>query len=115
MKCALDVDIGGTFTDLFLNYDGKTVFTKTPTTGYNLAVGFMRAIRDAAKLLNISVKELLKNTEVVSYSTTIAMNTLLQRTGPRLALISTEGFEDIVPIGQGGCLSDQTTSRASRN
>ncbi|OGO44639.1 MAG: acetophenone carboxylase [Chloroflexi bacterium RBG_16_60_22] len=115
MKVSLDVDIGGTFTDLFLNYDGKTVFTKTPTTGYNLSVGFMRAIRDAAKLLNISVKELLKNTEVVRYSTTIAMNTLLQRTGPRLALISTEGFEDIVPIGKGASWSDQLTFREIRN
>jgi len=51
MKVSLDVDIGGTFTDLFLSYDGKTVFTKTPTTGYNLSVGFMRAVKDAAGLL----------------------------------------------------------------
>ena len=115
MKVSLDVDIGGTFTDLFLSYDGKTVFTKTPTTGYNLSVGFMRAVRDAAGLLGISVEELLKSTEVVRYSTTIAMNTLLQRTGPRLALISTEGFEDIVPIGKGASWSDQLTFREIRN
>jgi N-methylhydantoinase A/oxoprolinase/acetone carboxylase beta subunit len=115
MKVSLDVDIGGTFTDLFLSYDGKTVFTKTPTTGYNLSVGFMRAVRDAAGLLGIPVKELLKNTEVVRYSTTIAMNTLLQRTGPRLALITTEGFEDIVPIGKGASWSDQLTFREIRN
>jgi N-methylhydantoinase A/oxoprolinase/acetone carboxylase beta subunit len=115
MKVSLDVDIGGTFTDLFLSYDGKTVFTKTPTTGYNLSVGFMRAVRDAAGLLGITVKELLKNTEVVRYSTTIAMNTLLQRTGPRLALITTEGFEDIVPIGKGASWSDQLTFREIRN
>ena len=115
MKVSLDVDIGGTFTDLFLSYDGKTVFTKTPTTGYNLSVGFMQAVKDAAALLNISVKELLGSTEVVRYSTTIAMNTLLQRTGPRLALITTEGFEDIVPIGKGASWSDQLTFREIRN
>lgn len=115
MRVSLDVDIGGTFTDLFLSYDGKTVFTKTPTTGYNLSVGFMRAIKDAADLLNISVKELLQDTEVVRYSTTIAMNTLLQRTGPRLALITTEGFEDIVPIGKGASWTDQMTFREIRN
>ena len=115
MKVSLDVDIGGTFTDLFLNYDGKTVFTKTPTTGYNLSVGFMQAIKDAAALLKIPVKELLQSTEVIRYSTTIAMNTLLQRTGPRLALITTEGFEDIVPIGKGASWSDQLTFREIRN
>jgi N-methylhydantoinase A/acetophenone carboxylase len=115
MKVSLDVDIGGTFTDLFLSYDGKTVFTKTPTTGYNLSVGFMRAVKDAAGLLGISVQELLRSTEVVRYSTTIAMNTLLQRTGPRLALITTEGFEDIVPIGKGASWSDQLTFREIRN
>jgi N-methylhydantoinase A/oxoprolinase/acetone carboxylase beta subunit len=115
MKISLDVDIGGTFTDLFLSYDGKSVFTKTPTTGYNLSVGFMRAVKDAAALLGISVKELLGNTEVVRYSTTVAMNTLLQRSGPRLALITTEGFEDIVPIGKGASWSDQLTFREIRN
>jgi N-methylhydantoinase A/acetophenone carboxylase len=115
MKVSLDVDIGGTFTDLFLSYDGKTVFTKTPTTGYNLSVGFMRAVKDAAAMLGVPVKELLGSTEVVRYSTTIAMNTLLQRTGPRLALITTEGFEDIVPIGKGASWSDQLTFREIRN
>ena len=115
MRASLDVDIGGTFTDLFLNYDGKTVFTKTPTTGYNLSVGFMQTIKDAAALLNIPVKELLNSTEIVRYSTTIAMNTLLQRTGPKLALITTEGFEDIVPIGKGASWSDQLTFREIRN
>jgi N-methylhydantoinase A/oxoprolinase/acetone carboxylase beta subunit len=115
MKVSLDVDIGGTFTDLFLSYDGKTIFTKTPTTGYNLSVGFMRAVKDAAAMLGIPVKELLGSTEVVRYSTTIAMNTLLQRTGPRLALITTEGFEDIVPIGKGASWSDQLTFREIRN
>ena len=53
MKVSLDVDIGGTFTDLFLSYDGKTVFTKTPTTGYNLSVVFMQALKDAAALLEV--------------------------------------------------------------
>src|SRR4030065_1102395 len=115
MKVSLDIDIGGTFTDLFLSYDGKTIFTKTPTTGYNLSVGFIRAVKDAAAMLGISVKELLGSTEVVRYSTTIAMNTLLQRTGPRLALVTTEGFEDIVPIGKGASWSDQLTFREIRN
>jgi len=115
MRVTLDVDIGGTFTDLFLSYDGKTVFTKTPTTGYKLSVGFMQAIKDAAALLDIPVKDLLGSTEIVRYSTTIAMNTLLQRTGPRLALITTEGFEDIVPIGKGASWSDQLTVKEIRN
>ncbi|MFC1910253.1 hydantoinase/oxoprolinase family protein [Chloroflexota bacterium] len=115
MKVSIDVDIGGTFTDVFLNYNGKVYFTKTPTTGYNLSVGFMRALKEAAVMLKVPVKQLLLNTEVIRYSTTIAMNTLLQKSGPKLALITTEGFEDIVPIGKGASWSDQLTVKEIRN
>ena len=92
MKANINVDVGGTFTDCFVSWDGKQVITKTPTTTYNLSVGFMRAVRDAASAIGVSVEELVQQTEAIRYSTTIAMNRLIERKGPRLGLITTSGF-----------------------
>lgn len=115
MKGSINIDIGGTFTDCFALYDGRVASAKTPTTGYNLSVGFVRTIRETARALGVSVEELLQNVELVIYSTTIAMNTLLQRTGPKLGLLLTEGFEDIVPVGKGSSWADARTLREIRN
>lgn len=115
MKASIDIDIGGTFTDVFIDWGGKHYFTKTPTTGYDLAVGFMRALRDAASKIGVPVEELLKATEIMRYSTTIAMNTLIQMKGPNLGLITTEGFEDTIFIGKGAQWSDGATFREMRN
>jgi N-methylhydantoinase A/oxoprolinase/acetone carboxylase beta subunit len=112
---SINIDIGGTFTDCFTLFDGRVATAKTPTTGYNLSVGFVRTIRETASSLGISVEELLQNVELVTYSTTIAMNTLIQRTGPKLGLLLTEGFEDIVPVGKGSSWADARTVREIRN
>ncbi|MEM2560477.1 MAG: hydantoinase/oxoprolinase family protein [Candidatus Bathyarchaeia archaeon] len=103
---SIDVDIGGTFTDCFVVFEGKIAFAKAYTTPYNLSIGFMRAIEDVAKKLKISVTELLNKTDIIRYSTTIAMNRLIERKGPRLGLITTEGFEDMILIGKGSQWQD---------
>ena len=112
----IDVDIGGTFTDCFVRLaDGRMAAAKTPTTGFRLAVGFMRALKAAAADLTIDVGELLRLTETIRYSTTVAMNTLLQRTGPRLALLTTEGFTDVLRIARGAAWMDAAVLREIRN
>jgi len=115
MTGSINIDIGGTFTDCFTIVDGKIATTKAPTTGYNLSVGFMRTVKDSARLLGLSVEELLKSVDLVIYSTTVAMNTLLQRTGPKLGLFVTEGFEDILSVGKGSSWADGLTPREIRN
>jgi N-methylhydantoinase A/oxoprolinase/acetone carboxylase beta subunit len=115
MSGSISIDIGGTFTDCFVLVDGNAATAKSPTTGYNLSIGFVRAIKDAARSLNMSEKELLQNVDAVIYSTTIAVNTLIQRTGPKLGLLVTEGFEDIVPVGKGSSWADSKTTREIRN
>ncbi len=113
---SIDVDIGGTFTDCFVRLaDGRMAAAKTPTTGYRLAVGFMRALKSAGAELGLEVDRLLSMTETIRYSTTVAMNTLLQRTGPRLALIATEGFQDVLRISRGASWMDAAVLREIRN
>jgi N-methylhydantoinase A/acetophenone carboxylase len=111
----IDVDIGGTFTDALVSWRGKTVAVKTPTTGYNLAVGFMRALQEAAEDLGTDVKSLLMETEMIRYSTTVAMNKLLERKGPRLGLLTTRGFEDTILVGKGAQWADGLPVRERRN
>ncbi|MFH1028278.1 MAG: hydantoinase/oxoprolinase family protein, partial [Pseudomonadota bacterium] len=114
-KSQIDVDIGGTFTDAFITWKDVTVAAKTPTTEYNLSVGFMRAVKEAAKNLEIELTELLNHTDIIRYSTTIAMNKLLERKGPRLGLITTRGFEDTVIVGKGAQWADGLPVRERRN
>jgi N-methylhydantoinase A/acetophenone carboxylase len=112
----IDVDIGGTFTDCFVRLaDGRLAGCKTPTTGFRLAVGFMRALKAAAAELGLTIDELLSATETIRYSTTVAMNTLIQRTGPRLALLTTEGFHDVLRIARGASWMDAAVLREIRN
>lgn len=114
MTTTIDVDIGGTFTDCLVIQNKQLVTCKTPTTGYNLAVGFMRALNEAAGLLELSIEDLLRETVAIKYSTTVAMNTLIQRKGPRLGFITTSGFENTIYLGRGAQWADGLVYRELR-
>ncbi|HLN07031.1 MAG TPA: hydantoinase/oxoprolinase family protein, partial [Acidimicrobiales bacterium] len=103
---SISIDIGGTFTDCFVAYGDRTASGKAPTTRHRLAVGFNQAIAECAEKLGLAADELVANTDIVRYATTLAMNALLERKGPRLALITTAGFEDTVFIGRGALWHD---------
>jgi N-methylhydantoinase A len=93
MKFTIDIDNGGTFTDGFFAGDGRIEWVKVDTTPHDLTVCFLKCIEEGAGKLGLTVPELLYKTEVIRFSTTHATNTLLQRSGPRLGLIVTSGFE----------------------
>ncbi len=112
---SIDIDVGGTFTDLVLHYDGQTLIKKVPTTPYDLSVCFSRVIEEGAAALDKKLDELLPSVDMIRYSTTIAMNRLIERKGPRLGLITTEGHEDVVLIGRGAQWIDGTRVQERRN
>ncbi len=112
---SIDIDVGGTFTDLVLTYEGRRVIAKSPTTPYDLSVSFMAVVEDGAAELGLRVAELLPKIDIVRYSTTIAMNRLIERHGPRLGLMTTEGHEDAVLIGRGAQWIDGTRLAERRN
>ncbi len=95
---AVDLDIGGTFTDCYISFEGGYTIGKSSTTKYDVSVGALRAIEVAAETIDLGLEELLDECVSVSYSTTISLNTLIERTGPKLGLITTEGFEDVTLI-----------------
>lgn len=90
------LDTGGTFTDgILLSEDGTYTTAKVPTTPQNLTLCFTDAVTKLAESSGSSLSGLLAEAETLVYATTKGTNTLIQRTGPRLGLITTAGFEDI--------------------
>lgn len=105
----MGIDVGGTFTDVLLMRDSQVAKGKDETTSYDLTVGVLGAIEDAAGSLGISLSDALKEIELLRYSTTAATNALIERTGPRLGLITTTGFEDVIEIGRAHNWADGRT------
>ena len=112
---SIDIDVGGTFTDLVLNYEGQNLIKKVRTTGYELSVCFSKVIEEGAASAGLTIDQLLPAIDMIRYSTTIALNRLIEKKGPRLGLITTEGHEDVVLIGRGAQWIDGTRVAERRN
>lgn len=93
-KITASVDIGGTFTDIIIQSDGKiTGYYKVPTTPRNPEIGASSGLKD----------HLGRNLDELVHATTIATNALLGQYGleiPPVALVTTEGFRDVIEIGR---------------
>ncbi len=112
---SIDIDVGGTFTDLVLTLDGERVIAKCPTTPHDLSIGFLHAIEAGGEKVGATVDELLPKIDIIRYSTTVALNRLLQRQGPRIGLLTTEGHEDAIQIGRGAQWTDGQRVAQRRN
>ncbi|MGA9949176.1 MAG: hydantoinase/oxoprolinase family protein, partial [Xanthobacteraceae bacterium] len=95
MSYVIAIDIGGTFTDLVAcDVDsGAVAYTKSPTTYGRLGDAIFECIRKAS--LDA------RDASFVKHGTTLVINALLQRAGAKTALITTQGFRDILEIGRG--------------
>ena len=86
----IGVDTGGTFTDAFVADDAGGSWTaKVPTTPHDLTVCFSDAIEACAQAVGLARHDLLRRTAVIRFSSTIATNTALTRSGPKLGLLVT--------------------------
>ena len=95
MSYAIAVDIGGTFTDLvaFDHATRKVIYAKSPTTYDNLVEGILECFSKA----KIKPAE----ASLVNHGTTLVINSLIQRTGAKTALVTSQGFRDILEIARG--------------
>jgi N-methylhydantoinase A len=96
----ISVDIGGTFTDCFVVWNGKYIETKALTTHHNLALGFNEAVEKAYNELDISMEEILGGVDSVRYATTLGTNALIEHNGPRIGMLVTAGYEAMVPLSR---------------
>lgn len=87
------VDIGGTFTDLVLSQDGQLTIHKLPSTPDNPAQAMLDGL---AAIVGGDVSRVSR----VAHGSTVATNAILERKGARTALITTQGFRDVLLIGR---------------
>ena len=89
----LGIDVGGTFTDAVLVRldDGTVRRGKVRTTPEDESLGVLEAV----KQFSIDPSEI----ETIIHGSTVGINALLQRTGPKTALICTEGTRDTLDMG----------------
>jgi N-methylhydantoinase A len=91
LTSVLGVDVGGTFTDLLL-FDAQTMAFRTakvPSQRGDESAGFMQGV--AAVGTGISIGSIV-------HGTTVGTNTLLERRGPRIGVITTRGFRDVLEM-----------------
>ena len=90
----LAADIGGTFTDIavFDDRSGALTFGKALSTPQRLVDGISKGVEKAGSDYRAA--------GLFLHGSTIAINTILERTGAKTALLITEGFRDIYEIGR---------------
>jgi N-methylhydantoinase A len=91
----LAVDIGGTFTDLALEHDGTRSTVKVLTTPHAPEQGVMEGVRAILRTAGLAPADIA----IVIHGTTLATNALIERKGARTALVTTEGFRDVLAMG----------------
>ncbi|HJL56546.1 MAG TPA: hydantoinase/oxoprolinase family protein [Arenicellales bacterium] len=115
MQFTVGIDVGGTFTDFYCAAEGVAVTTKTPTTHYDLSVGFMHGMRQLAQEYAVPFEAFLSDISSLRYSTTVGTNALIERNGPKLGLFTTAGFEDTIFIGRARSWADGLSLQQCRD
>ncbi|MCG8544519.1 MAG: hydantoinase/oxoprolinase family protein [Alphaproteobacteria bacterium] len=95
---SLGIDIGGTFTDIVI-YDpaaAKHAIWKEPTTPDDPTRGVIAGTRRLIETTGIAPDDIAR----VVHATTLFTNALIERKGAKTALITTDGFRDVLEIGR---------------
>ena len=89
------VDIGGTFTDIVLIDEDtmRIVVDKVRSTPWDIS----QAVLDAIDKTKINMSEV----DLFIHGTTVGINTIVQKKGAKIGLISTKGFTDVLEMGRG--------------
>ena len=95
MPIRVAVDVGGTFTDICILDEATSVIrvAKVPSTPSDPMEGVMTGVREAGIDL--------RDTVLFSHGTTVATNALITRRFPPVAMVTTQGFRDVIEIRRG--------------
>ena len=91
----IGIEVGGTFTDLIgLRRSGDTVIHKIPSTPHDPSVAAITGLRELLTRVGATGEEIAE----LLHGSTIAANALIQRRGAAVAMLTTEGFRDVLFI-----------------
>jgi N-methylhydantoinase A len=120
MGYIIGIDTGGTFTDIVVIGEKGAVTTgKALSTPPTFTEGIMNGLETTALSLGTTINGMLNQTEVLVLGSTIATNTIINRSGAKTGLIATVGQEHVHHIARGGLskwagLSESETREAYR-
>jgi N-methylhydantoinase A len=92
-RLVIGIDTGGTFTDCVYRTGGRVEVFKTRSTPDDPGRAMLQAVAQIAQQTGAEELE-------IRHGTTVATNSLLERTGARVAFVTTAGFEDTLAIGR---------------
>jgi N-methylhydantoinase A len=98
MSYRLGVDVGGTFTDLFLvdESSGRVFTAKVPSTPADQSIGVLKGMERVCLKAGIEPWSI----DHVMHGTTVATNTVLTGTGARCGLVTTKGYRQVLQIAR---------------
>jgi N-methylhydantoinase A len=98
MAMRIAVDVGGTFTDLYAVDDekGHRWIAKVPSSPDDPSKGILSGVQHLLKVSGVKPESISHFTQ----GTTVATNAIIQRKGARTALVTTQGFRDVIEIGR---------------
>ena len=98
----IGVDVGGTFTDMVLRDSAGAVrIFKSPSVPADPSEGVLGVLRLAAQQLDLPLSALLRDCALFVHGSTVATNTILEKKGARVGMLTTEGFRDSLEIRRG--------------
>ncbi|MFE3839423.1 hydantoinase/oxoprolinase family protein [Pseudogemmobacter sonorensis] len=93
----LGVDIGGTFTDIvMIDREGRVYSRKLLSTPHDYSEGIENGVRALLAELGVAAGQVHE----FVHATTVATNTIIERKGAKVALVTTEGFRDVLEIAR---------------
>ncbi|GGC30404.1 methylhydantoinase [Siccirubricoccus deserti] len=95
MTARLAVDIGGTFTDVAVEQDEQRWTGKVLTTPHAPELGVLEGVRVVLEKAGLAPVDIA----LVIHGTTLATNAVIERKGAKTALLTTEGFRDVLALG----------------
>ena len=102
MAYLVGIDIGGTFTDCaIVDRAGKLLTTKVPSTPEDFSRGMLNALGAGAQALGLGLEPFCRDIAFLSHGTTVGTNTIIQKRGAKVGLITTKGHEDAIHIMRG--------------
>ena len=91
------IDIGGTFTDIVLRLsDGALRVSKVSSTPDDPGLAVVSGLAALLRAAGVAPRDVVE----IVHGTTVASNTIVQKTGAATGLITTRGFRDVLEIGR---------------
>jgi len=98
----IGIDVGGTFTDLFLTSDQGEVETfKVLSTPADPSIGVLDGLETIAKQKGLGARDFIGSVSTIVHGTTVTTNAVLTRRGARTGLVTTRGVRDALEMRRG--------------